>query len=144
MTHRLHLSLPLSLDLTQISGKCNFETQFSTHSKLVFLIIADMVSSVRVSCQQYSACLSDNETLQTIALQQICPALTAILSHGLRPEVDTGFGMVSNSAWRVVEAAAHSGQIAKALNDLLMRVNADDLLTEGPLKVNAFIFGLIK
>jgi hypothetical protein len=111
---------------------------------LFFLIFSDMVSSVRVSCQQYSACLSDNETLQTIALQQICPALTAILSHGLRPEVDTGFGMVSNSAWRVVEAAAHSGQIAKALNDLLMRVNADDLLTEGPLKVNAFIFGLIK
>jgi hypothetical protein len=103
-----------------------------------------MVSAARVSCQQYSACLSDHESLQTIALQQICPAVTAILSHGLRPEVDTGFGLVANSAWRVVEAAAHSGQIAKALNDLLMRVNADDLLTEGPLKVNAFIFGLIK
>ncbi|XP_065333871.1 uncharacterized protein LOC135935464 isoform X1 [Cloeon dipterum] len=124
--HRIPFSLPLNLDLSSVS--VNFP---------------DMVSSFRVACQQYSACLSEPNTLQTVALQQICPALTDILSHGLRPEVDTGFGMVPNSAWRVVEAAAHSGQIAKALNDLLMRVNADDMLTEGPLKVNAFIFGLI-
>ncbi|XP_059479396.1 uncharacterized protein LOC132199038 isoform X3 [Neocloeon triangulifer] len=126
--HRIPFSLPLNLDLSRVSGLGTF---------------ADMVSTMRVACQQYCSCLSDPDTLQTVALQQICPALTDILSHGLRPEVDTGFGMVSNSAWRVVEAAAHSGQIAKALNDLLMRVNADDMLTEGPLKVNAFIFGLI-
>ncbi|KAF4518860.1 hypothetical protein B566_EDAN006711 [Ephemera danica] len=78
-----------------------------------------------------------------LALQVLCPALLALLTDSLRTQVDTVFGPVPNSAWRVVEASAQQGQVSKALNDLVMRLNSDDLLTEGLLKFNAFIFGLL-
>ncbi|PSN43503.1 hypothetical protein C0J52_13412 [Blattella germanica] len=53
-----------------------------------------------------------------LALTKLCPALYAVLSDGLRP-------------------------ITKALNDLVLKLNGEDVLTEGLMKFNAFVFGLL-
>ncbi|KAJ4450504.1 hypothetical protein ANN_01931 [Periplaneta americana] len=79
-----------------------------------------------------------------LALSKLCPALYAVLSDGLRPTLDTAFGSIQNSVWQVVEASAQQGPMTKALNDLVVRLNGEDVLTEGLMKFNAFVFGLLK
>jgi hypothetical protein len=37
-----------------------------------------------------------------------------------------------------------TGSTTKALNDLVIKVNSEEHLNEGPLKFNAFICGLLK
>ncbi|XP_069675487.1 uncharacterized protein [Periplaneta americana] len=78
-----------------------------------------------------------------LALSKLCPALYAVLSDGLRPTLDTAFGSIQNSVWQVVEASAQQGPMTKALNDLVVRLNGEDVLTEGLMKFNAFVFGLL-
>ncbi|XP_067013315.2 serine-rich adhesin for platelets [Anabrus simplex] len=78
-----------------------------------------------------------------LALNKLCPALYAVLSDGLRPSLDTAFGSIHNSVWQVVEASAQQGLMTKALNDLVLRINSEDVLTEGLMKFNAFVFGLL-
>lgn len=34
--------------------------------------------------------------------------------------------------------------MTKALNELVLKLNSEDVLTEGVVKFNAFIFGLLK
>lgn len=36
------------------------------------------------------------------------------------------------------------GPMTKALNELVVKLNSEDVLTEGVVKFNAFIFGLLK
>ncbi|PNF18760.1 hypothetical protein B7P43_G03348 [Cryptotermes secundus] len=78
-----------------------------------------------------------------LALSKLCPALYAVLSDGLHPTLDTAFGSIQNSVWQVVEASAQQGLMTKALNDLVLRLNGEDVLTEGLMKFNAFVFGLL-
>jgi hypothetical protein len=37
-----------------------------------------------------------------------------------------------------------AGLMTKALSDLVVRLNGEDVLTEGLMKFNAFVFGLLK
>jgi len=37
-----------------------------------------------------------------------------------------------------------TGLMTKALSDLVVRLNGEDVLTEGLMKFNAFVFGLLK
>lgn len=37
-----------------------------------------------------------------------------------------------------------AGPMTRALHELVLRLNNEDVLTEGLLKFNAFIFGLLK
>lgn len=77
------------------------------------------------------------------ALNYLCPALYAVLSDGLKPNLETSFGAIGNSVWQVVEASAQQGPLTKALNELVMRINGEDVITEGVVKFNAFVFGLL-
>lgn len=84
-----------------------------------------------------------NPACAKLALSTICPALYAILSDGLKPSLETSFGAIPNSVWQVVEASAQQGPLTKALNELVMRINSEDAISEGVVKFNAFVFGLL-
>ncbi|XP_030767612.1 uncharacterized protein LOC115891308 isoform X2 [Sitophilus oryzae] len=86
---------------------------------------------------------SVNPACAKLALTTLCPALYAVLSDGLKPFLDTSFGAINNSVWQVVEASAQQGPLTKALNDLVMKINSEDVISEGLVKFNAFIFGLL-
>ncbi|KAI4459389.1 run and sh3 domain containing [Holotrichia oblita] len=90
--------------------------------------------------------LGDSELTPTcakLALTCLCPSLYAVLSDGLKPTLETSFGAIGNSVWQVVEASAQQGPLTKALNELVMHINAEDAITEGLVKFNAFVFGLL-
>uniref|UniRef100_A0A6P7H870 Uncharacterized protein LOC114345508 isoform X1 n=2 Tax=Diabrotica virgifera virgifera TaxID=50390 RepID=A0A6P7H870_DIAVI len=86
---------------------------------------------------------SINPACAKLALTTLCPALYAILSDGLKPSLETSFGAIHNSVWQVVEASSQQGPLTKALHDLVMRINSEDAITEGLVKFNAFVFGLL-
>lgn len=84
-----------------------------------------------------------NPACAKLALSTLCPALYAVLSDGLKPNLETSFGAISNSVWQMVEASAQQGPLTKSLNELVMRINGEDVITEGLVKFNAFVFGLL-
>ncbi|XP_068912211.1 serine-rich adhesin for platelets isoform X4 [Tenebrio molitor] len=84
-----------------------------------------------------------NPSCAKLALSTLCPALYAVLSDGLKPSLESSFGAINNSVWQVVEASAQQGPLTKALNELVMRINSEDAITEGLVKFNAFVFGLL-
>lgn len=148
-----------------------------------------------------------------VVLDSLCPALYSLLSDGLCPFLETIFGRVPNTVWRVVEASIqygkfctvypvpsinkrmskencrqkrkllrkslktmfvfccylsafylfaenipsfnvfyyfpfhvypNTGPTAQSLNELVLRINSEELLAEGPMKFNAFVCGLLK
>ncbi|KAL1492038.1 hypothetical protein ABEB36_012540 [Hypothenemus hampei] len=86
---------------------------------------------------------SINPASAKLVLNTLCPAIYAVLSDGLKPCLETSFGAITNSVWQVVEASAQQGPLTKALNDLVMKINSEDVMSEGLVKFNAFIFGLL-
>ena len=44
-----------------------------------------------------------------LVLDRLCPALYALLGDGLLTRLDTAFGPVHNSVWRLVESVCVSG-----------------------------------
>lgn len=84
-----------------------------------------------------------NPTCAKLVLSSLCPALYAILSDGLKSSLETPFGAINNSVWQMVEASAQQGPLTKALNELVMKINSEDVITEGMLKFNAFVLGLL-
>lgn len=82
--------------------------------------------------------------LANLCLYQLCPSLYAVLSDGLKEEIDTPFGPIKSSVWNVIEASSQKGPMTLTLNELVQRLNRDDIFTEGLIKFNAFIFGLLK
>lgn len=84
-----------------------------------------------------------NPACAKLALSTLCPALYAILSDGLKPSLQTSFGDIQNSVWQVIESSSQQGPLTKALHELVMRINGEDVITEGLVKFNAFIFGLL-
>lgn len=78
-----------------------------------------------------------------LVLSTLCPAIYAVLSNGLKPNLETSFGPISNSVWQVVEASAQQGPLTKALNELVMRINGEDVFTEGNSNNTNFHIALI-
>ncbi|XP_043478987.1 uncharacterized protein LOC122509202 isoform X3 [Leptopilina heterotoma] len=78
-----------------------------------------------------------------ICLQNLCPPLYAIMSDDLKPQLNSTFGPMANSVWQVVEASSQQGPLTKTLNELVQKINSEDLITEGMLKFHAFVFGLL-
>lgn len=72
-----------------------------------------------------------NPACAKLTLSTLCPALYAVLSDGLKPCLETSFGAINNSVWQVVEASSQQGPLTKALNDLVMRINTEDVISEG-------------
>lgn len=79
-----------------------------------------------------------------LCISNLCPALYVIMSDGLKPHLSSTFGPIANSVWQVVEASSQQGPLTKTLNELVQKINGEDVITEGMLKFNAFVFGLLK
>ncbi|XP_076175070.1 uncharacterized protein LOC143150573 isoform X1 [Ptiloglossa arizonensis] len=86
---------------------------------------------------------SDKNECAQICLNNLCPALYAIMSDGLKPHLNSTFGPITNSVWQVVEASSQQGPLTKTLNELVQKINGEDVITEGMLKFHAFVFGLL-
>lgn len=84
-----------------------------------------------------------NPACAKLALSALCPALYAVLCDGLKPNLETSFGAIPNSVWQVVETSSQQGPLTKSLHELVMRINGEDVITEGLVKFNAFVFGLL-
>ncbi|XP_033226568.1 uncharacterized protein LOC117179048 isoform X3 [Belonocnema kinseyi] len=86
---------------------------------------------------------NDNNECSQLSLGNLCPPLYAIMSDGLKPQLNSTFGPIANSVWQVVEASSQQGPLTKTLNELVQRINGEDFITEGMLKFHAFVFGLL-
>ncbi|XP_031783840.1 uncharacterized protein LOC100120175 isoform X5 [Nasonia vitripennis] len=86
---------------------------------------------------------NDKNECSQLCLGQLCPALYAVMSDGLKPQLNSTFGPIANSVWQVVEASSQQGPLTKTLNDLVQKINGEDFMTEGMLKFHAFVFGLL-
>ncbi|KAF6208542.1 hypothetical protein GE061_017000 [Apolygus lucorum] len=85
----------------------------------------------------------NEENVSQIVLDCLCPTLYALLSDGLKPQLDTPFGPINNTVWQVVEASAQQSPMTRGLHDLVVKINSEDVLSEGLIKFNAFVFGLL-
>ncbi|XP_043265541.1 uncharacterized protein LOC122405093 isoform X2 [Colletes gigas] len=86
---------------------------------------------------------NDKSECAQICLNNLCPVLYAIMSYGLKPHLNSTFGPIANSVWQVVEASSQQGPLTKTLNELVQKINGEDIITEGMLKFHAFVFGLL-
>ncbi|CAK9820832.1 AP-4 complex accessory subunit RUSC2 [Anthophora plagiata] len=86
---------------------------------------------------------NDKNECAQICVSNLCPALYAIMSDGLKPHLNSTFGPITNSVWQVVEASSQQGPVTKTLNELVQKINGEDVITEGMLKFHAFVFGLL-
>ena len=64
-----------------------------------------------------------NEEVGRIVLDQLCPAVHAILLDGLKTHVRSFFGKVKNSAWKVVEESIDTGKVKLMCILLQLRFN---------------------
>uniref|UniRef100_A0A1B6D1K6 SH3 domain-containing protein n=1 Tax=Clastoptera arizonana TaxID=38151 RepID=A0A1B6D1K6_9HEMI len=104
----------------------------------------DLVNTIGDSVQKLlTSDLESSENISKLTLSTLCPALYAVLSDGLKATLETPFGDINNSVWQVIEASSQQGPMTKALHELVLKLNSEDVLTEGVIKFNAFIFGLL-
>ncbi|KAI5727375.1 hypothetical protein M8J77_001490 [Diaphorina citri] len=106
----------------------------------------DLIEAVITSTRHLVNNFSSEQISNTskIALNTLCPALYALLNEGLKPNLSTSFGDTPNSVWQVIEGSAQLGPSTKSLHELVLRLNSEQvLLSEGLLKFNAFLFGLL-
>ncbi|XP_011864336.1 PREDICTED: uncharacterized protein LOC105560121 isoform X3 [Vollenhovia emeryi] len=122
--------------LTELEEK---KKMVSSVNKAVDLLLKYWNADFNHSRPNYS---ERNECAQ-ICLSNLCPALYAIMSDGLKPHLNSTFGPITNSVWQVVEASSQQGPLTKTLNELVQRINGEDVITEGMLKFHAFVFGLL-
>ena len=57
-----------------------------------------------LACADESESSSESALARCVLLRDLCPALQAIMSDGMKPEVITSFGRMPTSVWQVVEA----------------------------------------
>ena len=112
-------------------------------------LFVSLYSSVeRLLTYQDEADSNDSAYARCILFHELCPALHAIMSDGLKPEVITSFGKMPTSVWRVVEAVTRQGpSTGTATCDLVMLLNTrlgSASLDDDHRKFSGFIAGLIK
>ena len=86
---------------------------------------------------------TDKSECAQLCVSNLCPALYAIMSDGLKGQLNSTFGPIANSVWQVVEASSQQGPLTNTLNELVQKINGEDFITEGILKFHAFVFGLL-
>ncbi|XP_039289905.1 uncharacterized protein LOC111050470 isoform X3 [Nilaparvata lugens] len=120
------------------------ENSVSIDNRFRFSDKTELVEAVCSAAQRLMSC--DRQLIEDVseqALNTLCPALYSLLSDGLKPSLETPFGEVANSVWQVIEASSQQGTMTRALNELVVKLNSEEVLTEGVIKFNAFIFGLL-
>ncbi|XP_057324936.1 uncharacterized protein LOC130667410 isoform X1 [Microplitis mediator] len=122
--------------------KINFDDKqimINSVNKAVDLLIKFWNTQVDSRSVDYN----DKIECSQICLSNLCPALYAIMSDGLKPQINSTFGPIANSVWQVVEASSQQGPLTNTLNELVKKINSEDFMTEGLLKFHAFVFGLL-
>lgn len=132
----------------EIRGKYDFDVSqkralVSNVTDAVEMLIQHFSSATDQAELAYLGNSKNSPACAKIALNALCPALYAIFRDGLKQSIETSFGAVNNSVWQMVEATARQGPITKSLNELVLRINSEDAVTEGLVKFNAFIMGLL-
>lgn len=109
-------------------------------------------------------CATHSKLVGRCLTSQLSPAIYQILSDGLLPNVNTFFGQVNNSVWRVVEASVKKGNNSNRLlskqrlhcviifagpvlpwiEELVFCLNSEESLPEGPVRFGVFITELVK
>lgn len=74
---------------------------------------AELIDAVEEAAKCMVTDIDNGETMSQIALNHLCPALYAILNHGLKPTLETAFGDIGNSVWQVVEASSQQGMCTR-------------------------------
>jgi len=90
----------------------------------LFYVLIELVKAVSVACAQLckimnqpinvsdeDSCANHSKSVARCLTSQLSPAIYQLLSDGLLPNVNTFFGQVNNSVWRVVEASVKKGNI---------------------------------
>ncbi|XP_026745746.1 LOW QUALITY PROTEIN: RUN and SH3 domain-containing protein 1-like [Trichoplusia ni] len=134
------------IDVSQrevILMKCLTKSLVSNVTDAVEMLIQHFSSATDQAELAFLGDSKDSPACAKIALNALCPALYAIFRDGLKENIETSFGAVNNSVWQMVEATARQGPITKSLNELVLRINSEDAVTEGLVKFNAFILGLL-
>ncbi|KAG7163417.1 Iporin-like [Homarus americanus] len=124
---------------------------YDAHDKKTLVLsvraaVEKLVTHFSVASQQEKVRLGTSgitPAVAQLALEKLCPAVYALLSDGLHPSLHSLFGKINNSVWRVIEVTSQISPSTKALNDLVLTLNSEECLSEGPIKFNAFIFGLL-
>ncbi|KAG9355338.1 hypothetical protein JZ751_000176 [Albula glossodonta] len=85
-----------------------------------------------------------NPSLGRLVLQCLCPALTGVLSDGLKPyQTDLIAGRRPNSPWGLVQASTRPGPSTQALYSLQCQVSQLPQLRQSRHRFNAFLLGLL-
>ncbi|XP_054280319.1 uncharacterized protein LOC128998281 isoform X2 [Macrosteles quadrilineatus] len=143
VAHKPTYQIKTGAGLNETTITEDLEVSFS-HERLRHSAKSELVDVVTTAAAKLVAQSNGpNELVSSVALSCLCPALYSLLSDGLKSSLDTPFGDINNSVWQVVEASAQQGPMTKALNELVLKLNSEDVLTEGVVKFNAFIFGLL-
>ncbi|XP_071444579.1 uncharacterized protein [Hetaerina americana] len=100
-----------------------------------------VVGAVEQLCKNVGTGPRAATAMADLATKTLCPALHDLLADGLKASIDTVFGPVTNSPWRIAEASG--GSQHKDYMDLVMRLNGEEKLKDGKMKFNAFIIGLL-
>eukprot|EP00095_Tigriopus_kingsejongensis_P007243 maker-scaffold435_size171904-snap-gene-0.29 protein:Tk07243 transcript:maker-scaffold435_size171904-snap-gene-0.29-mRNA-1 annotation:"hypothetical protein KGM_08503" len=89
--------------------------------------------------------MSPSTSARCILFHELCPALYAIMSDGLKNEVITSFGRMKTTVWSVIEALTRQGQAAaQSTCDLVMLLNTKFAATgEDERKFAGFVAGLL-
>lgn len=142
--HGRHLSAeyPFHKNLCMPPQGINFDL---THKRGLFVNLYSAVE--RLLMYQEDSSAVSNTSVKYILFHELCPALTAIMRDGLKPEVITSFGRMQTSVWRLVEALTRQGPsigAGTATSDLVMLLNAKFAAAgEDHRKFSGFIAGLL-
>lgn len=123
-----------------------------------------MNQSMNVSDEE--SCTNHSKSVARCLTSQLSPAIYQLLSDGLLPNVNTFFGQVNNSVWRVVEASVKKGYFLDYSNNIIVLfkkrlqfytgpglpwieelvfcLNSEESLPEGPVRFGVFITELVK
>jgi hypothetical protein len=124
-----------------------------------------MNQSMNVSDEE--SCTNHSKSVARCLTSQLSPAIYQLLSDGLLPNVNTFFGQVNNSVWRVVEASVKKGYFyfyyfiiilsfflkrlqfctgpgLPWIEELVFCLNSEESLPEGPVRFGVFITELVK
>lgn len=89
------------------------------------------------------SCANHAKSVARCLTSQLSPAIYQILSDGLLSNVNTFFGQVNNSVWRVVEASVKKGPGLPWIEELVFCLNSEESLPEGPVRFGVFITELV-
>lgn len=85
----------------------------------------------------------ENADVGQLVLDHLCPAIHAVILDGLKPHVNSLFGKVKNSAYKVMEDSAELGQPVELIQYLVKSLKSLKFLNTPWILFNAFIFGLL-